>query len=196
MSSLGDRMKGYERISNYKVPCRMPLIVRVDGKAFHTFTRKIGAKRPFDTNLMSAMNVTAYEMLKGMSNCKFAYVQSDEISFLFVDYFDINTQPWFGRKVQKLASVTAGMASAKMSQYMNAGAVFDSRVFVIPPWEVCNYFIWRQQDWQRNVMNMEAQSHFSHKQLHGKNRVEVDKMLFDEGINWNNKPAWLKMVLM
>jgi len=76
MSSLGDRMKGYERVSNYKVPCRMPLIVRVDGKAFHTFTRKIGAKKPFDMRLIGAMQLTAQKMLNEMSNCKFAYVQS------------------------------------------------------------------------------------------------------------------------
>jgi tRNA(His) guanylyltransferase len=193
MTSLGDRMKNnYEKAYRYKVPARIPMVVRVDGKAFHTLTRRIKAKKPFDGTLMMAMNITAEQMLMEMSNCKFAYVQSDEISFLFVDYFDINTQPWFGNNIQKIASVTAGMASSKMSRILDTEAVFDSRVFVLPPWEVNNYFIWRQQDWMRNSLQMVARSHFSHNQLNGKNRAEVDKMLFDIGVNYNDLHSTLK----
>jgi tRNA(His) 5'-end guanylyltransferase len=86
-----------------------------------------------------------------------------------------------------MTSVSAGIASAYFTKQWcsNGGcAIFDSRVFNIPMEEMCNYFIWRQMDWIRNSVQMLAQAHFSHKQLHGKNQPAMHDMLHEIGVNW------------
>jgi len=107
--SLGDRMKGYENIERRYLTRRMPAIIRVDGKAFHTFTR--GFQKPFDMILMQAMWDTAKYLCENIMGCKIAYVQSDEISLLLTDYDDIRTQAWFDKNIQKMVSVSASMAT-------------------------------------------------------------------------------------
>jgi tRNA(His) 5'-end guanylyltransferase len=221
---LGNRMKGYENISRYYLTKKTPVIIRIDGKAFHTFTR--GFKRPFDDVLIKAMQETAQYLCKNITGCKLAYTQSDEISLLLVDYERNESQPWFANNLQKMCSVSASMATMAFSKafskafdewgranlpdwdeggtdkpvdenllklckvYGNAeekGAMFDARVFVIPKEEVCNYFIWRQQDASRNSIQMVAQSIFSEKELNRKNTKQQQEMIFQKtGINWNN----------
>ena len=79
--SLGTRMKGYEAVYKQKTVARVPLVIRVDGKAFHTFTR--GMKKPFDELLMDSMQITMLNLCKDLQNCKFGYTQSDEITLVF-----------------------------------------------------------------------------------------------------------------
>ena len=166
--TLGDRMKGYEDASRIYLPRRLPVIIRLDGKAFHTWTR--GLPRPYCQSLMEAMNEVAKTLCNQVQNTVLAYTQSDEISLVLIDYQDIKTTAWFDNNLQKMASVSAGIASAKLTALsptifggLRDGlkeAVFDSRVFVLPPHEVSNYLIWRQQDWNRNSLAMLAQSLF------------------------------------
>ena len=186
-TSLGDRMKGYERSSKDILPARMPIIIRVDGVAFHTWTKTVGCKRPFDNRLIQAMQEIAALMCKKMHTCVFAYTQSDEISFLMHNYKRINTQPWLGNVIQKIVSHSAAMASAAMSLRYQYPTFFDSRVFVMPENDVVNYFIWRQQDATRNSIQMLARSQFSHKECHKKSCDDLQEMLFQErGMNWND----------
>lgn len=215
--SLGDRMKDYENISRIYLTKRSPVIIRIDGKAFHTFTK--GLKRPFDKLFMTAMQKTALKLCETISGCKLAYVQSDEISLLLVDYDTIDTQAWFDNNLQKLVSVSASIATltfnkefekmatkvkddyfeawnitADDTKYINTlntciekGAMFDSRAFVLPKEEVCNYFIWRQQDATRNSILSVAQSLFSQKMMQGKKCNELQDMMFTQkSVNWNN----------
>lgn len=204
--SLGDRMKGYENISRIYLPRRLPVIIRVDGRAFHTFTR--GFERPFDQVLRTCMRVAAKALCEQISGVKLAYVQSDEISLLLTNDDTLDTQPWFGNNLQKLVSLSASIATLafngefrqaiirqpdkqQFGSYLiayNRGAQFDSRAFVIPPTEVTNYFIWRQQDATRNSIQMVAQSLYSHKELMNKNTDELQEMIFQKGINWNDYP--------
>lgn len=108
--SLGDRMKeNYENRSKTKLVRRMPVIIRLDGKAFHTFTR--GFEKPFDKRLMEAMQETTLELCKNIQGCVFGYTQSDEITLVLVDYNDIDTSAWFDYEVQKLCSVVASMCT-------------------------------------------------------------------------------------
>ena len=107
-NSLGDRMKGYENISRIYLTKRSPVIIRIDGKAFHSFTK--GFLRPFDNILMETMAETAKFLAQNISGCKLAYTQSDEISLLLTDYETNETQPWFENNLQKLVSVSASMA--------------------------------------------------------------------------------------
>jgi tRNA(His) 5'-end guanylyltransferase len=195
-SSLGDRMKAYETASRSVLVPRMPVIVRVDGKAFHTYTRSLS--RPWSEELMLVMDTTAAQLCSEVDGAIGAYVQSDEISILIHPYRSYEQQPWFRGQIQKVVSVTASIASATFTAFSPdifgevRPAYFDSRAFVLPEKEVCNYFIWRQQDWERNSVQMLARSMFSHKSLHGKGRRDILPMCHDAGQPWGDLPTYLK----
>lgn len=107
--SLGDRMKGYENAFRHYLPRRMPVIIRIDGKAFHTYTK--GFHKPFDSILMKSMQDTAYALCTKIEGVKLAYVQSDEISLLLTNDDTLETEPWFGNNLQKLCSIAASIAT-------------------------------------------------------------------------------------
>lgn len=207
-NALGDRMKDYEMRSSSYLPRRTYTIIRLDGKAFHTFTK--GFKRPFDEFLMSMMDNTAKALCEQIQGVKMAYVQSDEITLVLTDFDDIKTDAWFDGNVQKIVSVSASITTAafnrellKYSMGSNVCystfidsikfALFDSRVFSVPSLaEVKNCLIWRQEDATKNSISMVAQSLYSHKELHKKNSSEKQEMIFQKGINWNNLPIGQK----
>lgn len=182
--TLGDRMKhNYEDRYRIKLTRRMPVIMRLDGRAFHTFTKRV-CEKPFDDVFMESMiEVTKY-LCKDIQGAKLAYIQSDEISILITDYDKLNTEAWFDYNIQKMCSVSAGMASAMFNSFWRGVCdekslqCFDSRVFNIPREEVCNYFIWRQQDWVKNSIQMFARQFFSHRQLDKKTTSDVHEMLY------------------
>ena len=97
--SLGDRMKGYENVSRNYLARRIPAIIRIDGKAFHTFTR--GMKKPFDRILMSTMQDVMKYLCGNTQGCVFGYTQSDKITIVLTDYEKITTDAWFGYNIQK-----------------------------------------------------------------------------------------------
>jgi tRNA(His) 5'-end guanylyltransferase len=191
--SLGDRMKiFYENRTRFFLTRRTYTIIRVDGKAFHSYTR--GLAKPFDEKFVNDMDETACYMCKNIQGAKFAFVQSDEISILLTDFEGLSTDAWFDGNIQKMASVSASLATAKFNELRpNKIALFDSRVFVVPSdVEVENYFIWRQQDTERNSISSVAQSIFSHGDLKNKNTNEMQEMCFQKGFNWNNLDPKLK----
>ncbi len=183
---IGDRMKSnYENRYRIKLTRRTPVIIRLDGKAFHTLTKQCA--KPFDTAFQALMTRTTQKLCDEIQGAKCAYVQSDEISILLTDFDRLTTDSWFDYNLQKMVSVSAGIASATFTTYaslIHKQAIFDSRAFNIPKEEVCNYFIWRQQDWVRNSLQMLAQSHYSHKQLQNKNHTDLHEMLYKKGVNW------------
>ena len=204
--SLGDRMKTYESCSKNYLTRRMPVIIRLDGKAFHTLTRKL--EKPYDIDFRDLMLLTAKYLVGNVMNCKLAYVQSDEISLLLVDYGTLQTDAWFSNNVQKMVSVSASMATAKFNSMLNVPqmfpqskrddikqefAMFDSRVFNLPREEVVNSFVWRQQDATRNSIQGLGQKYYSQKQLNGKscNKIQ-DMLMLDKSINWNNVDTYFK----
>jgi tRNA(His) 5'-end guanylyltransferase len=213
---LGNRMKDfYEDRTRTKLARRTNTIIRIDGKAFHTYTK--GLKRPFDFGLIEDMNKTTEFLCQNIQGAKFGYVQSDEISILITDYDDISTHAWFDGNLQKMASIAASLATAKFNQLRMSRlckekgtegypiahdgkllmdivienfklAMFDARVFQIPyQEEVINYFVWRQQDATRNSISSVAQANFSTKELHGKKTHQMqDMLMLEKGINWND----------
>ena len=190
---LGDRMKeAYENRARYMLPRRTNTVIRMDGKAFHSFTK--GFPRPYCEKLMDAMAETMRHLCENISGAQFGYCQSDEISILLTDYATNQTQPWFGGNVQKMASVSAGMCSVAFNrEFGSDNAVFDSRVFTVPDvTEVANYFVWRQRDAVRNSIQMAAQSMFSHRELHCKSTSDLQEMMFQKGTNWNDYIAAFK----
>lgn len=228
--ALGDRMKAYENISRIYLTKRLPVIIRIDGRAFHSFTRGFG--RPFDELLHKCMWETTKALCEQVGGVKLAYAQSDEISLLLTNDDTLTTEPWFGNSLQKLVSISASIATLEFNkvflrEYMereeildhalgdideqgnprdlstfihlleayersNMKAQFDARAFVLPPSEVANYFIWRQQDATRNSVQIVAQSLFSHKQLMNKNTDQLQEMIYQAGRNWNDYPVCYK----
>ena len=206
--SLGDRMKNfYEDRYRIYLTRRMPVIIRVDGNAFHTFTK--GLKRPFDPVFMGIMQETCADLCKNIQGCVGGYVQSDEISLLLVDYNTITTDAWFDYNLQKICSLAAARATMTFNKLVSeivedfirdaawcnetgeAGeednlkwyelwkdkqnrAMFDARAFNIP------------KDATRNSIQSAGQSIFSHKELEGKSQSDIQEMLFQHGINWND----------
>ena len=207
---LGDRMKGnYEDRTRHLLPRRTYTIARLDGKAFHTYTRNL--KKPFDNDLFEDIDAAIIAMLPEIQGAVFAYTQSDEISILLTDFATPNTSAWFDGNLQKMCSVSASIMTAEFNRLRLIGwlkgkrykstimprmfttaddipvAYFDSRIFTIPDRiEVMNYFIWRNQDCSRNSVAMVAQSLYSHKELMGKNISEQQEMIHNKGKSWVN----------
>lgn len=199
--NLGTRMKDYENVSRIYLTKRSPVIIRLDGKAFHTFTK--GFNKPFDDVFIKSMLETTKYLCANIMNCKMAYTQSDEISLLLVDYDRIENSTWFENNLQKMVSISASMATLAFNKAFieiassidNSNidvyarkfntALFDSRAFVVPPNDICNYFIWRQQDAIRNSIQMVAQSLFHHKELMGLSCEQLkEKMKQEKDVDW------------
>lgn len=190
-TAIGDRFKRYEAVTQNFLSPRTPVIIRVDGNAFHTLTRRLW-KRNYSEVFESIMDKTALEICPNISGVKFAYVQGDEISFLLTDYDTIETQPWFGYNTSKLVSISAGMCSTFFTLNMvnndllHQHGWFDSRAFNVPQNDVVNYFVWRQRDWERNSVSMFARTLYSHKELHKKNCGEMKEMMKEKGLDWES----------
>lgn len=217
---LGMRMKEfYEEVSKTRLVRRIPVAIRIDGKAFHTFTR--GFQKPFDEVLGKSMRETMKYLCENIQGCVLGYTQSDEITLILVDYQNLNSCAWFDYEVQKMCSIASSMATMAFNKFftknvnyfemthehddtineycttlVNAaekGAMFDARCFNIPKEEVCNLIYWRQLDATRNSIQMVGQANFSHKELQKKSCNMIQEMLFAEkGINWNDYPTYLK----
>ena len=192
--TLGARMKrDYEDPYRIQLPLRMPIILRVDGRAFHTFCARM--ERPFDDRLIRALNDVAIAIVSEVAGAQLAYLQSDEISVLVHNYKRFKTEAWLGGNLQKMVSVVAGIASAHMARaYPEAPRPpsFDARAFVLPEREVNNYFVWRQRDWERNSLSMLARSRYDEGVLLGKRRAEVHDLLHEKGVHWGSLPSSLK----
>jgi len=191
---LGKRMKeNYEHRTRYLLPRRTYTIIRLDGKAFHSYTKNCKCLKPFDPELMKAMDISAKQVCNEIQQgvvC--AYVQSDEVSVLLTDFSNPKTDAWFSGNIQKMASVSASL----MTGFFGAQRVgfplafFDARVFTIPDSvEVENYLVWRQKDATRNSIQMAAQALFSHKELQGKNCDALQELMWQKGTNWNDYSA-------
>jgi tRNA(His) guanylyltransferase len=207
--SLGDRMKTYETVTQGFVMRRTPVIIRIDGRAFHTFTKCLKYVDtslndvPFSDMMHQCMMYTTRKLVENIQNCVIGYTQSDEISLVLCDWDRHETQQWYGGNVQKIVSVSASIATAAFNYVFAKDllepkgftdlAQFDSRVYNVPHEEVTNYMIWRQQDASRNSVQMLGHFHFSQKQMHAKNNSEVqDMLMLEKGVNWNDLPVWMK----
>ena len=221
-SNLAARMKEfYENVPKTNLMRRTPVVIRIDGKAFHTFTK--GFKRPFDEVLIKTMQETTKYLCENIQGCVLGYTQSDEISLVLVDYQRFETSAWFDYEVQKMCSIAASMATMAFNKFfyenvflyngmssvdmsnkkypykevyakaVKKGAMFDARVFNIPKEEVTNYIYWRQLDASRNSIQMVGQANFSHKELQNKSCNDIQDMLMEQkGINWNDYPTVCK----
>jgi len=211
-SELDKRMKRYEAISDIRLVRRMPVIIRIDGIAHHTFTRKF--KKPFDSIYMGAMQETMKYLCENIQGCVLGYTQSDEITLVLIDYKRLESDAWFDNRVEKMCSAAASMATMEfnrkfketaeaflsenedkddlwdycdaLAMAINKGAMFDARCFNVPKEDVTNNLYWRQVDAMRNSIQMVGQANFSAKELHNKDRLEIIEMLSEKGIKWDD----------
>jgi tRNA(His) 5'-end guanylyltransferase len=199
-TALGDRIKAYEEPSTSRRAFKgQPLVARLDGKSFHTFTK--GLKRPYDKRLSDLM-VDTMKALVDRFNANIGYVQSDEITLVWLTTPDSTVELPFSGRFQKLESLLAGFCSAYFNKHLDfylpekADQVpyFDCRAFVVPTvQEAYHAVLWRQQDCTKNAVSMAAQSMFSHKYLQGRNGAEMQELMWKEkGVNFNDYPAFFK----
>ena len=213
---LGKRMKEYyEQVPKTRLVRRTPVAIRIDGKAFHSFTK--GFQKPFDEILIKSMQRTMQYLCENIQGCVLGYHQSDEITLILIDYKKLTSSAWFDYEVQKMCSISASMATMAFNKFfaeevkaragfelydrlldtyckaVDKGAMFDARCFNIPKEEVTNLIYWRQLDATRNSIQMVGQANFSHKELQNKSCNQIQDMLMTErGINWNDLPVYQK----
>jgi tRNA(His) guanylyltransferase len=196
---LGDRCKKFEQAEAGRRAMRgLPLLARLDGRAFHTFTR--GLTRPYDPAMSRCMIETARYLVQ-QANAKIGYTQSDEITLAWFEASQSLTDYEFDGRFQKLASVLAGMASARFCQLVarelpaKADSVphFDCRVWQVPTLgDAVDVFVWREDDATKNSVSMAAGAFYGDRELHGKDSAAKQEMLFAKGVNWNDYPAFFK----
>lgn len=197
----GNRMKNYEEASRQVLIQGTPKILRLDGKAFHTFLKN--AKRPYDEYVMISMIEAAKCVMREIGgSARFAYIQSDECTIVINDKMTIYSEPWFANQIQKIVSIAASIMSVNFSSHYNVTkqyydfkpAYFDARFFQVPSIiEMHNCVLWRQFDASKNSISQYARYYFSHKDLQNKNGKEMQEMMMTEkGFNWNDAPTWTK----
>jgi tRNA(His) 5'-end guanylyltransferase len=199
--TLGDRLKAQERIeASRKADKTKPLMCRLDGRSFHTFTR--GLKRPYDSRLSGLMIATMHYLVEE-THASMGYTQSDEITLYWNLDLEKNPQAQFifDGKFQKLTSVLAGMASGYFNKNLRTSikeksdevAIFDARV-----WNVDNIndaylnFLWRQEDAIKNSISMAAHELFSTRKLDGVNSETRKEMMLEAGYDWHDTPDYFK----
>lgn len=197
--ALGDRCKQYEMAeAGRKAMPGLPLLARLDGRAFRTFTR--GLRRPYDERLARCMIETARFLVHDLV-ADVGYTQSDEITLAWYEPPGAQSAYPFDGRYQKLTSVLAGMASAKFCQLLfvhlpercDRTPCFDCRVWQVPTLtEAVEVFVWREDDATKNSISTAAAALYDDRALHGKDSAQKQELLFQKGVNWNDYPVFFK----
>lgn len=197
--ALGEKCKAFEMAeAGRKAMPGLPLLARLDGRAFHTFTR--GLARPFDPAFSACMADTTASLVEEF-HATVGYTQSDEISLAWRPPENPSGQFPFDGRFQKLCSVLAGHASARFAQLIaerlpakrEAIPAFDCRVWQVPTLaDTLDVFVWREDDAVKNSITMLAQAHFSHRELHGQGSGDKLAMLDRMGIRWQEYATHFK----
>jgi tRNA(His) guanylyltransferase len=195
--TLDRRLRVYETVHDQCVLPGLYIVTRLDGRNFSRLTAELALEKPFDAGFRDHMVATTRHLMQCGLRVVYGYTQSDEISLLLHRDEDA-----FGRKERKLNSVLAGEASAALALALGRACVFDCRVAQLPTLAVVgDYFRWRQEDAHRNALNghcywllrRQGQSEQqAHAFLLGKSARAKHELLFTNGLNYNDLPAWQK----
>ena len=189
-------MKEYEVYSSLKVPKNSKIIMRLDGRSFHSLARDLELVKPYDENFYNVMSRVCRDLFEEFSPV-FVYTFSDEISLLF------DMVPFDGR-IEKLDSVIAGFTSSSFALHYNIEfkkpPAFDSRVIPINDDDIVKYFRWRQDESWVNCVNSHGISYLKSKypnnvandKINGMNLSDVHELLFENGINLNDVETYKK----
>ena len=184
----GDRLKVFEKATEVVLDPTLPLILRLDGRAFHSYTKQFD--RPFDERLHRFM-VNTMLALAEEANARYCYTQSDEITLVCL--CEGRAQPLFGGRVQKLTSLLASYAGAFFNLAVVFGlnraparlATFDCRAYTVPDKATAaEVVLWREADAIRNSTLGRGQEFLSPKNLHGVSARDVREWLRNEGKAW------------
>jgi tRNA(His) guanylyltransferase len=190
--TLGDKFKAFENASKTRLDRLQPVVIRLDGKAFHTLTRTCA--KPYDVNFVRSMRSATQFLCENVQGCRLAYTQSDEISLLLIAYQNEFTHAWFDYQMQKICSVAASFCAVAFNQvwqkYAPSLGYFDARAFNLPKENVNSYFVWRQNDCVRNSILSLGHANYSNKQLHKMKAVEIKELLTTKNIHWENEPSF------
>lgn len=199
IDGLAERMKGYEGAeAGRRLMPLLPAFARLDGRAFHSFVR--GLERPFDKRLTDLMIDTA-QFLVRETCATVGYTQSDEITLAWVpEGYDAHV--FLDGRVQKMTSMLAALCSARFNrrlaaflpaEYAERVPVFYCRVWNVPTAEeAANVFVWRELDATKNSISMAARAYYDHAAVHEKSGAEMQELLWQKGVNWNDYPAFFK----
>ena len=195
----------FRDMTDYKLLPNSYVMIMLDGRGFSKAIKN-KFEKPFDDNFIYMMNETAKYLCENIQGCKFAYVQSDEISLVLTDFDTPTTDSFFGNRISKIQSIVASMASGKFNQLMllhklSKGLIkenseiekspiyqFDCKCWNVPTFnDVFAWFLWRQNDCIKNSKQQTAQTYFPHKRLLGKTTDEQIEILINEKeIDWND----------
>ncbi len=194
-TTLGDRQKAYEMQECGRKPlARLPIMIRLDGRNFSTWTR--GMRRPYDPDLTNLMRDTTKFLVEEL-HADLGYTQSDEISLVILQP-TYDTKLIFDSRIQKLVSISASLCTAYFNDHARRLfplrkaklATFDSRVWPVPSLdEATNAILWRERDASKNAVTMAARTVFSDKEIHKKNSIQKIIMMHDKGVNFSEYPA-------
>ena len=191
-------MRRFEKSLDQVMMPECYMVARLDGRNFTRLTKDICRfETPFDTRFRDIMVNTTRTLMDCGFRVIYGYTESDEISLLFH-----KNEEAFGRKVRKYDSILAGTASSSFSLRLGRPAVFDCRMILLPDIKhVCDYFLWRQEDANRNAlnshcywtlrkdgMNARAATH----ELKNKSVMYKKELLFQHGIYYDTLPSWQK----
>lgn len=195
---FGDRMKLYEMAeAGRRFMPMLPIIARIDGRSFSKFTK--GLERPYDVRLSDLMLNTTKFLVKETNACC-GYTQSDEITLAWYSP-EYKSEVFFDGRISKMTSTLAALATVYFNKelyrlpptHADKMPTFDCRVWNVPNIiEGANAFLWREQDATKNSISMAARAYFSHFEIMNKNGSEMQEMLFQKGINWNDYPNFFK----
>lgn len=203
---LAKTMKSYENVPRMALMEGVPVIIRVDGRAFKNFTKGLAA--PFDEVFRTAMRNTMIALCANVGNCVLGYTFSDEISLVLIQKTP-STDSWFKNEVEKMVSNSASLATLFFNREFVAAAskaiekdtalkkryepkfwraTFDSRVFNLPEKEITNYLLWRQMDCMRNSIAsaVRALPGITHATTHGQDLTAMKMMLSGGGTPWES----------
>lgn len=190
-------MRANEVYHNISVPPQRYIIIRLDGRNFHSVSER-HYRKPFDIDLHKRMVYAADFAMRELGGI-YAYIQSDEISILLGKSWNM-----FNRKVEKIVSISAGIVSQAFNNFQTTAALghFDSRIWIdADNKSISDYFRWRQENSERNAMqswcywslcNKGLSNRTAAKTLHKMNRSEQLKLLNDNGMDWDKVPSWQK----
>ncbi len=207
MANMGDRIKGYETASEQVLTACLPVVVRLDGNSFSKWTKKMNLEKPFDSNMANWMASACEALIKYCSGCGVVYTQSDEITLILRNDKTHQTTPFLAGRTQKIASLLSSVCSVAFNEAVRMDvpdaplAHFDARVFVIPPAEINNVFLWRQRDAWKNCISTFAYYKLgaafgkktAFKMLDGLNGNQRQELVFQKlGLNCNAIPTMFK----
>jgi tRNA(His) 5'-end guanylyltransferase len=197
MNTKEKYMREFEDICQSRFLPKVYIAVRLDGRSFSSLTNTMDAKKPFDDRFQCIMSTVTYHLMRDSGfNIVYGYHQSDEISLLFK--FDVYS---FDRRISKYISILSSLSSSLFTKHSGQVVSFDCRIIQLPTInEVVDYFQWRQEDAARNCLNgycyWKLREKFSQKHvvkfLNKKNAAELQEILFQEGINYNDISSWKK----